>query len=92
MDLEVIASYEAALADRSDRHIILLSSENRNSSYKELDERHDEEMMRIDSSGDEGDAGPVIGLLILGGAFVAGLLAIRRQRQSGRTSKFPRLG
>jgi len=44
------------------------------------------------SSGDEGDAGPVIGLLILGGAFVAGLLAIRRQRQSGRTSKFPRLG
>lgn len=45
-----------------------------------------------ESGTDGGGAGPLVGLLILGGAFVAGLLAIRRQRQSGRTSKFPRIG
>lgn len=41
---------------------------------------------------DDGGAAPIIGLLVLVAVLVSGLLAIRRQRQSGRTSKFPRLG
>lgn len=45
-----------------------------------------------ESGGSSIPTGLIVGLAVVTGVLVFGLNAVRRQRASGRTSKFPRIG